>query len=286
MVSLILSLSAAAAYMLTAALIGSALANAMNGQLIDNHVEPATSKPDSSNPQRWRFAAAVAGCLAISALAISMLGTNGTLQLSLTNSAALVCTVIAILLTLISFQSRIETLGLALFPLAGISVVAAAIVPADTATISGGPGLKTHIVLSLLAYSLLSIAAMQAVLLAIQESRLRRHKVDKWSAALPPLQSMETWMFQLIAVGFLLLSGSLATGMLFVENILAQHLLHKLVFSIAAWLIFATLLWGRWRYGWRGRKAIRWTLAGCLLLALAYFGAKWVLEILLNERWG
>ena len=94
---------------------------------------------------------------------------------------------------------------------------------------------------------------------------------------------MERLLFRMIAVGFILLSVSLLSGLVFLEDIFAQHLIHKTVLSIAAWGVFALLLWGRWRLGWRGRIAIRWTLAGFAVLMLAYFGSKFVLELVLQR---
>ena len=88
---------------------------------------------------------------------------------------------------------------------------------------------------------------------------------------------------QLLASGFVLLSIALLTGWLFVENLLAQDLVHKTVLSGVAWFVFAALLIGRYRAGWRGRTAIRWTLTGFVLLALAYFGSKVVLEVILGR---
>ena len=97
------------------------------------------------------------------------------------------------------------------------------------------------------------------------------------------LQTMESLMFQMLAIGFTLLTLALVTGILFLEDIFAQHLVYKTFLSIAAWGIFSILLWGRWTFGWRGRKAIRWTLSGFGLLILAYFGSKLVLEIILDR---
>jgi ABC-type uncharacterized transport system permease subunit len=94
---------------------------------------------------------------------------------------------------------------------------------------------------------------------------------------------MENLLFQMLTAGFILLSLSLFSGILFLEDLFAQHLAHKTVFSIIAWLVFGTLLWGRWRFGWRGRTAIRWTLSGFFFLMLAYFGSKLVLEIVLQR---
>ena len=96
---------------------------------------------------------------------------------------------------------------------------------------------------------------------------------------------LEDLLFKLIAAGFLLLTVSLGSGVVFINDIFAQHLVHKTVLSIFAWLVFGLLLWGRWRYGWRGRLAVRLTLAGIVLLILSYFGSKLVLEVLLGSSW-
>ena len=101
--------------------------------------------------------------------------------------------------------------------------------------------------------------------------------------SLPSLQSMETLMFQLLGAGLVLLTVSLVTGFVFLENLFAQHLAHKTILSLLAWLLFAVLLVGRSRYGWRGQTAIRWTLSGFAALMLAYFGSKLVLELILNR---
>lgn len=145
--------------------------------------------------------------------------------------------------------------------------------------------LAVHILSSLLAYSLLATAAVFALLLAVQDHLLRRHRAGELLGLLPPLALLEDLLFRFIGTGFVLLSLALFSGLLFVEDVFAQHLAHKTGLSISAWLIFGTLLVGRWRGGWRGRRAIRWTLAGFILLALAYFGSKLVLEVILGRHW-
>jgi len=92
-------------------------------------------------------------------------------------------------------------------------------------------------------------------------------------------------LFQLILVGFILLTLTLITGLWFVRDWLAQHLAHKTILSVTAWVLFGILLWGRWKFGWRGRTAIRWTLAGYLFLILAYFGSRIILEEVFNRHW-
>ncbi len=111
----------------------------------------------------------------------------------------------------------------------------------------------------------------------------RSHPPKRYIQSLPPLESMEALLFQMISAGLFFLSISLASGFIFLEDIFAQHLAHKTFFSIIAWLIFSALLIGRSRYGWRGRTAIKWTLLGFLFLLLAYFGSKLVLEIILHR---
>ena len=71
--------------------------------------------------------------------------------------------------------------------------------------------------------------------------------------------------------------------MIFLEDIFAQHLVHKTVLSLVAWCIFAILLWGRHVLGWRGNTAVKLTLAGFVVLMLAFFGSKLVLEVILQR---
>jgi len=180
-----------------------------------------------------------------------------------------------------------DSLGVVLFPLAGIGVLLAELLPADVLLLTSQSWpLYTHILVSLLAYGLLSVAALQALVLALQDHRLRGGAAGGVLSALPPLQDMERLLFRLIAAGFALLTVALLTGLLFVHNLMAQHLVHKTVLSILAWFLFAILLWGRWRFGWRGRTAIRWTLGGFAALLLAYFGSKLVQELILGRHWG
>jgi len=129
----------------------------------------------------------------------------------------------------------------------------------------------------------LAIAALVAVMLAIQERALRTRRLGGLHAVLPPLTLIEAMLFQLIGAGFVLLSLTLLTGALFVEDLFGQNLVHKTVLSFAAWLLFGALLFGRWRYGWRGRRAVRLTLIGMMVLLLAFFGSKFVLEIVLKR---
>jgi len=200
------------------------------------------------------------------------------------NALSLLSGIIVLLLVIAATSEPVENLGIAIFPLAGIAVVLELIFPSHRIlTESEAIKLDAHILISILAYSVLSIAAVQAILLAIQNKQLHDRRILGFVRALPPLETMETLMFQMIGLGFILMTLSLVTGMLYLKDMFAQHLAHKTILSITAWLVYAILLWGRWRHGWRGKTAIRWTLGGFASLLLAYFGSKLVLELILKR---
>ena len=213
----------------------------------------------------------------------NLLGGRG-LNLGFFNASSLIALLTATLLLLTSLRKPVENLGIALLPIAAASLVLnLSHNPQPIVEKSLSWQIETHILLSVLAYSILGLAAFQALLLAIQNHQLHNHRPGGFVRALPPLQTMESLLFQMIGTGFILLSLSLFTGVLFLEDIFAQHLIHKTVLSLVAWCVFAGLLLGRKRHGWRGRKAIRWTLSGFAFLMLAYFGSKLVLELLLGR---
>lgn len=181
-----------------------------------------------------------------------------------------------------SLRQRLDNLFIGVFPLAAITALLAAFIHSGAAPKPYSGGLIAHILLSLLAYSLFTIATVQAVLLSRQEAALKQHHTRGLVASLPPLQMMERLLFESLWAGFLLLSAALVTGFLFVDNLFAQHLVHKTLLSLFAWLVYAGLLAGRHFLGWRSRTAVRWTLGGFVLLMLAFFGSKLVLELLLK----
>lgn len=142
-----------------------------------------------------------------------------------------------------------------------------------------------HISVALCAYALFVVTALQAGVLTGLERRLHRGRPAEPEDATPPLLTLERYLFRLVGVGFLLLSATLASGFLFSEHLFGRPLTftHKNLFSVLGWLTFAILLIGRWRYGWRGRRALRWIVAGTVLLVLGYLGSKFVSEILLGR---
>nr|MBO2489489.1 hypothetical protein [Gammaproteobacteria bacterium] len=183
-------------------------------------------------------------------------------------------------------RPRFAAIGSALMVLAGIVAVGAA---------PGAPGydlqqqnweIAAHIALSVLAYALLTIAVVLAIALGLLDRRLRTRRPLGWMQALPSVEALEAGIFQALVAGFATLTLALFSGFIFVEDLFAQHLIHKTVLSCLAWVVFAVLLFGRWRFGWRGRTAASWTVGGFALLALAYFGSKIVLEAILGRHWG
>lgn len=212
--------------------------------------------------------------------------TDSGLRLGFFDAASLVAWVAALLLIIGAMRRPLDNLGLLVLPLAALLILPSVIWP-DTRQLTSERNLGTevHVLVSVLAFALLTIAACQSMLLAYQEHRLSHKRPGGLMHLLPPLKIQEELLFQLIALGFFLLTLSLATGVAFVADMLAQHLAHKTVLSIIAWLIFAVLLWGRWRHGWRGRTAVRLSLAGFVVLGLAYFGTKLVLELILERHW-
>jgi ABC-type uncharacterized transport system permease subunit len=229
-----------------------------------------------------RWLAPLALLLHLSIL-LQQLVQHGAIVIGIREALALFAWQSAMLLWLFCLRQPLRALGVVIYPLAGVGAALAMLMPAPVAP---SPitdwKIQSHVVLSLFSAGLLTLAAVQALVLAVQDRLLHRHALIQ---SLPALQTMERLLFQLITLGFFLLSLTLLTGLLFIHDLLGQHLAHKTVLSVIAWLLFAVLLWGHRVRGWRGRAAVRWTLSGYGFLVLAYFGSKWVLEEVLHKQW-
>ena len=175
-------------------------------------------------------------------------------------------------------------IGALVLPLAGVAALVPLAWPGP-AVPAGAGAARVHAALSLVTYAVLTLAAIQALVLGYQERRIRTRRPGGTLRSLESLETQERWLFRFAGIGFFLLSLSLVSGFMFLHDMFAQHLAHKTVLSCAAWAIFGTLLWGRWRHGWRGQTAVRWCLGGFAVLVLAYFGSRWILEVLLERRW-
>lgn len=147
------------------------------------------------------------------------------------------------------------------------------------------PWAALHIAVALIAYALLIVATLQALMLMGLQKRLHRGLPEPNAGELPPLLTMEQFLFRIVGAGYALLTLTLATGIFFSEQLFGKPLTlnYKTVFSVLAWFAFGALLVGRHRFGWRGRTALNWILFGSALLLLAYVGSKFVLEVILRR---
>lgn len=208
------------------------------------------------------------------------------LNLGVGNALSAIIWLAGLIYWLGSFRYRLEVLQAPLALLAAVAVLAPLALPSTH--VLGNTGLlafRVHLFIALLAYSLFTIAALHAALMAVVEKRLHNVNQPGVVANLPPLLTLESLLFRIIGVGFVLLTLTLVSGMMFSEELFHEPMQfnHKTIFAILSWLVYAALLSGRRLWGWRGRIAIRWTLAGFVMLVLAYIGSKFVLEILLRR---
>lgn len=243
----------------------------------------SVSKP-RLEPLAW--AVSLASIVAHSDAIVRMVRINGSFSIGLLEAIALLAWTLGVLACLISIERQNRVLGSLLLASAAFGAIATGAGHGSVAANVPGWELTAHILLSMGAAALLFAAAITALLLVFLDRRLRTRRIADLPKVLPPLDALEKVMFRLIGAGFILLTLSLLTGFVFVTNLFTQNLTQKTVLSLIAWTIFGVLLIGRIRFGWRGRSAIGWTLSGFGVLALAYFGAKFVLEDMLGRHWG
>ncbi len=206
---------------------------------------------------------------------------NSGINLAIFNTASLVGWCIGASLLSIMIWRPIDALAVVIFPTIAVTIGLAILFPSSHILPPGmAPGVQLHIMLSIIAYGLFTIATVQAIYLGIADYKLRSHRPSM--DFLPPLPTMEKVLFQLTGFAFVLLTVSLVLGVLYIADIHAQHLTHKIIFSLLAWGVFAALIFGHWHFGWRGRRAIKFVILGFTSLALGFFGSKVVLELILH----
>lgn len=208
------------------------------------------------------------------------------LHLGVGNAISAILWLTVLIYWLGNFYYRLDGLQSLVLPVAA----AASVLPAVFPSLKPLPhtelaAFKIHLLIAMLAYSLFTIASLHVLLMALLERQLHGRALPRALRGLPPLLAMEALLFQIIWAGFILLTLTLATGMVYSEELFgkAAKFNHKTVFGVLSWLVFAALLTGRHVYGWRGRIAVRWTLTGFLMLVLAYVGSKFVLEVILGR---
>ena len=207
------------------------------------------------------------------------------ITLSLGNTASFIGLLLALTALLIGIQPMLRGLASGMLALAGIAAVFtgwAPVPPADTAVTWQ---IEVHILISLFAYGLLTVGAIVAVYAVVQDQRLRAGRLSPVNQLFAPLETNERLLYGIAAAGFLALLLAVFSGFVFVDDLFAQHLVHKTVLSLLALLLFGILLAGRQFAGWRGRRAVSLYLWGFVTLGLAYFGSRYILEQLLGRTW-
>lgn len=185
-----------------------------------------------------------------------------------------------------SFMARMEGMQPMVLPLAAGCTILPVIFPnVHLVAHASATGFKLHFLTAMLAYSLLTLSALHAIFMGFTERALHNRSLKRSLASLPPLLTMESLLFKMLLIGFVLLTLTVGSGVFFSEALFGKPLSldHKTLFAFASWGIFATLLIGRHAWGWRGKRALRWTLAGFALLILAYVGSRFVAEVILGR---
>ena len=221
-----------------------------------------------------------------SSLLFDSLTRGGGIHVSLISSVSLIGLQLAIIGTLAAIDADLRGVAAGLIVLAAPTALATLTGPAEVTGSGLSWQLQTHVFTAMFAYGLLAAGAIVAVYALVQDRRLRAAKLSTVNQLFAPLEKTERVLYGVASAGIGVLAMSMALGITFVENLFAQHLVHKTVLSLIALLVFGILLAGRHFAGWRGRRAIYLYLGGFILLFLAYFGSRYILEVVLHRSWG
>ena len=215
-------------------------------------------------------------------LANAMLTAPGQ-NMSILNVASLVGWLISFSMLLASFKLPNTILLPVAFGFSALMVLLGALFPdSHIMHYDIHPALIIHITLALLAYACLIIAFLYAIQLSYINLRLKSKNASLLHSSLPPLMVVEAILFKLLLVGTVLLTFSLISGFMFLDNMFTKEQAHKTVLSLLAWLIYSVVLFGHAKFGWRGKAVINATIIGSLLLTLGYFGSRFVREVILS----
>ena len=208
------------------------------------------------------------------------------LSLSLGNTASFIGLQIAVIAALGAGEATLRGLSGGLLILAGFCASVTGVGGSGATLGELGWQIQAHVLISLFAYGLLTVGAIVSLYALVQDRRLRTAQVSPVNQLFAPLETTEKLLFGVTSTGFLILLLAVFSGLAFVENLFAQHLVHKTVLSLIALFLFGVLLAGRQFAGWRGRRAVFLYLWGFIVLGLAYFGSRYILEYLLGRTWG
>ena len=224
---------------------------------------------------------------------------DGHLQVSWSLALSAAIWIGMIVFWLESLIIRIDGLQLLLLPVGAIACLLAALFPqSQVLAHAGDAGLRIHLLIALSAYALVTIAALQAMLMSGLDHRLHfpredrsqpgplRRAIGRLLDAQPPLLAQEQVLFRLIWIAFAALTLTLLSGGLISLSLVGKWLPldHKSIFTLLSWLTFGILILGRHLRGWRGRTALRYTLVGFAFVVLAYTGSRFVIEVILQRN--
>lgn len=208
------------------------------------------------------------------------------IMLNFFTAGSLCGSVIVLIVLLSSIKNPLENIFLILLPFVALIILFTWKFqgPKDLVTDLSN-GIIFHIIVSVLAYSTLTVATLQACLLGFQEYKLKHHKPGIVLRIFPSVETMERLLFEFIFFGMILLTLSLISGFVYFRDLINHHISHASVLALTSWVIFGALLLGRYFQGWRGKTAIQWTLVGFIMLMLAYFGSKFMMDVLFIQPW-
>ena len=206
-------------------------------------------------------------------------------NVTLPNALALIGWQLGVIGVIGAANASLRGVSAGLLALAAVFALLITRSPAPPVAAELGWQLRTHVLTSLFAYGLLTVGAILALFALVQEHRLKSRRLSPANHLFAPLETTESLLFRITTAGFTVLALSVISGFTFIENLFAQHLVHKTVLSLLALLVFGILILGRRYGGWRGRRAIYLYLAGFALLCLAYFGSRYILEEILGRSW-
>lgn len=207
-------------------------------------------------------------------------------SLAVQNTASMIGLELALIALIAAFEPPLRGISMGLLLLGALASLMTVASGGAVTSVQLSWQIQAHIVVSLLSYGLLTVGAIVALYALVQERRLRSGNLSAVNHFFAPLETTEKLLFGIAAAGFLGLSLAIVSGMTFVDDLFAQHLAHKTAFSLLALVVFGALLTGRHFAGWRGAQAIKLYLGGFVLLCLAYFGTRIILEQVLQRSWG
>ena len=207
---------------------------------------------------------------------------NGAIDLGFYRISSLIFLIMGIISVLSLLVRPLQMVIIATFPFSALAVLVSAFAPPTGQPMEGlDSGLLAHIISSLLAFGVLTLASLQGALLYVQTSRLRSHNTRGIVRLLPALDTMEQMFFELLAAGTLWLTVAVVSGGLFVDDLLGQKLVHKTVLTTLSWALLTLTLIVHWRRGLRITSALSLVFTGYGLMAIGFFGSKLVVELLI-----